>query len=135
MTACRDFRSSILVWIWPSLISRVADTKTVLLTISICFHLSYATNCMTIYLFDHARLATGDRFCCFFWRVSACCLYSETSLRVIFAVSRGDAGQRAKDINGQKGMQDYICQKQGWGRRRNGLNMLVCVWVMKSWWT
>jgi hypothetical protein len=91
MTACRDFRSSILVWIWPSLISRVADTKTVLLTISICFHLSYATNCMTIYLFDHACLATGDRFCCFFWRISACCLYSETSLRVIFAVSRGDA--------------------------------------------
>jgi hypothetical protein len=45
----RIYCSSILVWTWPSLISSVIGTKTVFLTFSICFHLSYATNYMTIH--------------------------------------------------------------------------------------
>jgi hypothetical protein len=91
---------------------------------------------MTIYLFDHACLATGDRFCCFCWRISACCLYSETSLRISFVVSRGDAGQSegykwAEGNAGQYLSKTAVEEETEW----NGLNLLACAKVMKLWWT
>jgi hypothetical protein len=58
---------------------------------------------MTILLFDHACLATGDRFCYLWWRVLACYVSDRDTLHVVFIISRGDTGLGVEDINGLKG--------------------------------
>jgi len=124
-------RSSILVWIWPSLISRVVDMKTVSWPFLFVFICLTPRTAWRFILFDHACLATGDRFCYFCWRVSAYCLYSETPLHVVFVVSRGDAGLRAKDINGQKGTWMTIFAKNN-SRKEDGMGWIY--WLVRGWW-
>jgi len=101
--------------------SRVIGTKTVFLTFSIYFHLSYATNYMTIHLFDLACLATAI--------VSVGSV--GVSLRVVsiarhlFSLFYGLQRRywtESEGINGNWDVRDIICQKIKEGRKEDGLD-------------